>query len=81
MYQKNRRYTAISIALFVVSVGFAAIAFLAFFYIGISYINDQGNMVQLAADLYSFIKIGAIGFVCFFVSYLLLLGAILVEHA
>ena len=62
MHQTKQRYTTISTALFVVSIGFAILAFLAFSYIGLTYASEQNNVSQLAYDLYSFLRIVIIGF-------------------
>jgi len=73
-------YTIASRILLIISLGLAAIAFLAFTYVGLSYMSDQGNFIQLAADAYSIIKMGIIGFVCFFSSYMLLLVGLIIRE-
>ncbi len=48
MHQTKQRYTTISTALFVVSIGFAILAFLVFSYIGLTYASEQNNVVRRA---------------------------------
>ncbi len=80
MHQATSRYTVISTLLFIVSASLAAIAFIAFVFASLTYLNDQGSILSFAVDLAPIIKGIAIGIVCFFISYVSLLGAIIVEH-
>lgn len=79
-YQYKQRYsTTTSKILLILSVVLAAIALLAFFFAGLIYLSDQGNPLQLLVDVSSMVKLGVMGFISFFLSYLLLLGSVLID--
>ncbi len=78
--QQYNPHMALGRTLVIASAPLVLVAAMAFSYLAITYYMDVANPLMLLADVYSLVKIGIIGFACFFLSYLLLAIAIFLER-
>ena len=74
-----RRISNTSRVLLILSFSLALVAVLAFLYVLLFFLAEQGSLLQLAMNAVPSFKIAAIGFASFFLSFLLALGALMVE--